>query len=126
MFLYDVDSTAGRTHVYVGGTTSGAEILAGIRSVVADPAFDPANPVLVDLRPLERIPSIAELRDIAIAIRTGGTVKGARRAIVTESAIFRSMAELLITLSAGALPEYRVFRAIEDAEAWLGEGQGQG
>ncbi len=119
MFLYDVDKAAGRTNVYVGGLTTGAEILAGIRTVLADPSFDPANPILVDLRPLERTPSIAELRDIAIAVRTGGSVTGARRAIVTDSAVFQSMVELFITLSAGVLSEYRVFRSVPEADAWL-------
>ncbi|CAN5860967.1 hypothetical protein BH11GEM1_BH11GEM1_21490 [soil metagenome] len=118
MLTYAVDSVRKRIDVQIGGTTSGAEIQAGIRSMLHDPAFDPAYPMLVELHALEQTPTIPELRDIALMVRANASTS-ARRAIVTEQLLFYGLAVLFAILTEGASTRYHAFRSRDEAEAWL-------
>ena len=121
MFTYDLDPTRQRVNVVVGGRTSGAEIMTGMRKVLDDPQFDPSYAVLIDLGTLEQTPTIAELRDIALAVRANSVGTPARRAMITSSTVFYELARLFARLTAGSASKYRAFRNRADAEAWLGE-----
>ena len=121
MFKHDMDPTRRRVNVVVSGRTSGAELMTGLREVLDDPQFDPSYAVLIDLGTLEQTPTIAELRDIALAVRANSVGTGARRAMVTSSTVFYELASLFARLTAGSASKYRAFRNRPDAEAWLGE-----
>lgn len=120
MFTYVIDSSRRRIDADVGALTSGAELLAGMESLMGDPAFDPAYGVLIDLRELQRAPSVAELADLANFVRTRAVTPDARRAFVTSSPVFYQLAMLFTKLARGTVAMYRVFRSIEQAESWLG------
>ena len=121
MFKHDTDPTQRRVNVVVGGKSSGAELMTGLRKVLDDPQFDPSYAVLIDLSTLEQTPTIAELRDIALAVRANSVGTGARRAMITSSTVFYELARLFARLTAGSASKYRAFRNRVDAEAWLGE-----
>ena len=121
MFKHELDSTRQRVNVVVSGKTSGAELMAGMRAVLDDPQFDPSYSVLIDLGTLAQTPTIAELRDIALAVRANSVGSGARRAMITSSTVFFELARLFARLTAGSASKYRAFRDRTDAEAWLGE-----
>ena len=119
MFTYELDASQRRVNVVVSGQTSGAEILTGLRQVLDDQRFDPEYAILVDLGALKQTPTIAELRDIALAVRANSVGTGARRAMITSSTVFYELAQLFARLTAGSASKYRAFHSREDAEAWL-------
>ena len=121
MFKFDLDPTQQRVNVVVSGKTSGTELMIGLRQVLDDPRFDAGHAVLIDLGALVQTPTIAELRDIALAVRANSVGTGARRAMVTSSTVFYELASLFARLTAGSASKYRAFRNRPDAEAWLGE-----
>ena len=118
MLTYAVDSARKRIDVQIGGTTSGAEIQTGIRTILDDPMFDPEYAMLIELRALEQAPTIPELRDIAMIVRANA-VTSARRAIVTEQLLFYGLAVLFALLTDAAATRYHAFRSRDEAEAWL-------
>ena len=118
MLTYAVDSVRKRIDVQIGGTTSGAEIQTGIRSMLDDPTFDPAYPMLIDLHAVEQTPTIPELREIALIVRANA-ISSARRAIVSEQLLYYGLAVLFAILTEGAATRYRAFRSRDEAEAWL-------
>lgn len=119
MFVYELDRPRRRVLVRVSGETSGRELTAGLRAIMADPDFSPAFSALIDLRMVEKTPSVGELRELAITVRAAATVTGARRAIVTEHEVFYQVAQLFELFTAGAASRYRVFRSMGEAEDWL-------
>ena len=121
MFKHDMDPTRQRVNVVVGGKSSGVELMTGLREVLDDPLFNPSYAVLIDLGTLEQTPTIAELRDIALAVRANSVGTGARRAMITSSTVFYELARLFARLTEGSASKYRAFRNRADAEAWLGE-----
>lgn len=120
MFVYAVDTARKRVEVRITGETSGAELGQGMRAVLADAAFDPSFAVLIDIRRMEKTPSVLDLRELAVAVRAAAIVAGARRAIVTEHEVFYQVAQLFEAFTAGAISRYRVFRSMAEAEEWLG------
>ena len=119
MFSYAIHPSRKRIEAHVGATTSGAELLGGMKALLDDPAFDPAFGILIDLRELERAPSVAELAELATFVKSRAVSPGARRAFVTSSPVFYQLALLFMKLARGAAARYRVFRTSEDAESWL-------
>lgn len=119
MFHYDIKPERRRVDVAIEGDTDGKELRAGIETVIREPLFDASYAVLIDMRRVAKTPSIVELRDLALAIRTYATSPGARRAIVTDNAVFYHVAALFTQLTMPALSRYRVFRNLVAAEAWL-------
>ena len=124
MFAYDIHSSRRRIDVHVGAQTSGTELLEGMEALLADPAFDPTYGILIDLRELERAPSVPELAELAQFVRTHAVAPDARRAFVTTSPVFLGIAQLFTRLARAAGSRYRVFRSPVDAEAWLNAGGG--
>jgi hypothetical protein len=121
MFTYELERSRRRVNVVVSGETSGGELMTVLREVLDDPRFDPAYAVLVDLGALQQTPTIAELRDVALAVRANSVGTGARRAMITSSTVFYELAQLFARLTAGSASTYRAFRNRAEAEAWLGE-----
>lgn len=119
MFKFDLDPLRQRVAVQVGGKTSGAELMAGLREVLQHPQFNAAYSILIDLAELEQSPTISELRDVALAVRANSVGSGARRAMVTSSVVCYELARVFARLTAGSASKYRAFRTREDAEAWL-------
>lgn len=119
MFIYSVDPARKRVLARITGETSGSELGQGMRAILADAAFDPSFTVLIDVRRMEKTPSVLDLRELAVAVRAAATVTGARRAIVTESEVFYQIGQLFEAFTAGAASRYRVFRSIAEAELWL-------
>lgn len=95
------------------------ELQEGIETLLREPEFDRSFSVLIDMRHVEKAPSIAELRDVAIAIRKHATARGAKRAIVTDHPVFHNLAALFTQLTLPALSRYRAFPTVAEAEAWL-------
>ena len=119
MFAHDIHSSRRSIDVHVGAQTSGTELLEGMEALLADPAFDPTYGILIDLRELERAPSVPELAELAHFVRTHAVAPDARRAFVTTSPVFLGIAQLFTQLARAAGSRYRVFRSPADAEAWL-------
>jgi len=100
------------------GELSTADFLAHYQSVATDPSFDPTFAQLVDLRDVT-----------AFALDTG-TIRakavnslfqpGVRRAIVAPSDIAFGLARMFSTYAESASQTVAVFRAIDEAERWLG------
>ena len=122
MFSYTIDPSRRRIDAHVGATTSGPELLEGMEKLLDDPGFDSAFGILIDLRELERAPSVPELADLANFVRARATTPTARRAFVTSSPVFYQLANLFTQLARGAAASYHVFRSTEDAESWLSGG----
>jgi hypothetical protein len=120
MFSYVIQPSGRRINAHVGAQTSGAELLEGMEALLADPDYDPSFSILIDLRQLERAPSVPELAELANFVRARAVTRDARRAFVTSSPVFHQIAKLFTRLARGAAARYRVFRSTEDAEAWLG------
>ena len=119
MYSYTIHASRRRIDARVGATTSGAELLDGMKALLADPAFDPTYAILIDLRALERAPSVPELAELANFVRSHAKSPDARRAFVTASPVFYQIARLFTQLARGAAARYRVFRSVDDAEGWL-------
>ncbi len=119
MFSYVIHPARQRIDAHVGAITSRAELLEGMKALLDDAAFDPTFGILIDLRELERAPSVPELADLANFVRSRAVSPDARRAFVTSSPVFYGLALLFTKLARAAVARYRVFRAIEDAESWL-------
>ena len=121
MLTYVLDPERKRVELHVSGKSSGAELMTGLRGVLDDPRFDAEYTILIDVASLEQSPTISELRDVALAVRANSVGSGARRAIVTSSAVFFELARLFARLTAGSASKYRAFRTREEAEVWLAE-----
>ena len=121
MFTYDLNPSRQRADVVVSGKTSGAELMAGLRDLLDDPKFDAGYGILIDLAGVELSPTIAELRDVALAVRANSVGTGARRAMVTSSTVFFELAQLFARLTSGSASKYRAFKSREEAEEWLGK-----
>ena len=119
MFSYVIHPDRHRINAHVGAETSGAELLEGMETLLADDQFDPTFAILIDLRELKRAPPVAELAELANFVRSHSVTPDARRAFVTSSPVFHQIAQLFTLLARGAAARYRVFRSTEDAEAWL-------
>lgn len=119
MISYEINPTQQRLHIRLSGWLTSEEIRGAIEDITADPRFDARFSALIDLSELTRVPSVAELRDIATVIRAAAQPTKARRALVTDSGVFFNLAELFATFVANAGTRYRVFRQVADAEAWL-------
>jgi hypothetical protein len=119
MFSYVIHDARRRIDAHVGASTSGAELAEGMKTLLGDTGFDPTFAILIDLRQLERAPSVAELAELAIMVRNRAVAPNARRAFVTSSPVFYQLAVLFTRLTRGAVSKYRVFRELPQAEEWL-------
>ena len=119
MFSYTIHPSRRRIEVQLGALTSGSELVDGMQELLGDPSFDPAYGILIDIRSLERAPSVAELAEFANFVRAHAVTPGARRAFVTSSPVFYEAAVLFTRLAKGTVVSYRVFRSLTAAEEWL-------
>jgi hypothetical protein len=119
MFSFDIDPAQRRIEGRLSGELKSHDLLAALEEVVSDPLFDPAYDALIDGTEILRMPPVHEIREVAQTIRRLAKVPGARRAIVTSSQAFYSLAKLFKAMTVGAVSRYRVFTTVADAESWL-------
>ena len=100
------------------GVFSTAEFLAHFEAVVTDPAFDPTFAQLVDLRDVTSF----NLDTGTLRAKAGASFfhPGVRRAIVAPSDLGFGLARMFGTYAESASQTIAVFRAIDEAEHWLG------
>jgi hypothetical protein len=88
------------------------------RDLLSDPEFDSTFDQLWDLRGVERNDLTGGLlRDLS---KVTPFARGVKRALVAPSDIDFGMARMFQLLHDHAPEEVRVFRTMEEAEAWLG------
>lgn len=100
------------------GVLSTAEFLAHYEAVATDPDFDPTFAQLVDLRDVTAFNvDVITLRSKALQSMFR---PGTRRAIVASSDVTFGLARMFGTYAESASQSIAVFRAIDEAERWLG------
>src|SRR6187402_1583249 len=100
------------------GVFSTAELLAHYQAVGTDPCFDPTFAQLVDLRGVTAFDvDSGTLRSKAL---TSIFQPGVRRAIVAPSDLGLGLARMFGVYAESASQTIAVFRAIDEAEGWLG------
>jgi hypothetical protein len=100
------------------GTLLDEDLRSHQRQVLADVDFDRSFDQLWDFRKVEQIDVATDtLRQLAEA---RSYAAGVKRAIVAPSDMGFGMARMFEMLHDDAPEEVRVFRALEDAERWLG------
>lgn len=100
------------------GVLSAAEFMAHQIAVGADPSFDPTFTHLVDLRDVTAFD--LDTGTIRSKARSSIFRPGVRRAIVAPSDLAFGLARMFGTYAESASQTVAVFRAIEEAEHWLG------
>jgi hypothetical protein len=100
------------------GTLSLADVVAHYHAIAADPAFDPMFDQLADLRDVDEFSiSSTQIREDALdAI----FAPSARRAFVASSDVAFGLARMYGLQAEGAQQNVQVFRALAEAERWLG------
>ena len=100
------------------GELSTADLLSHYRAVAADPAFDPTFAQLVDLREVTTF----TLDTGVLRSRAAHSLfqPGVRRAVVAPSDVAYGLARMFGTYAESASQTIAVFRAIGEAEHWLG------
>lgn len=92
------------------------------RQIVGDPAFSPEFARLYDLREVTSAPTTAQVRSLVDTIVRRALPTSAKRAIVVSSDVSYGMFRMLGSLLEGQTREqFHVFRAMDDALAWLEE-----
>lgn len=104
-------------------TLSLDDVRAYLVTVLADPAYQPGMPSLVDCRKVTALLSPAELRAIAadIGSTTAAPVTG-RCAVLAASDVVFGLVRMYEAYSEGAPIEVRAFRDYDQAMAWLRNG----
>ena len=100
------------------GELSTADFLAHYQAVATDPSFDPTFAQLVDLREVTAF--ALDTGTIRAKAVTSHFQPGVRRAIVAPSDIAFGLARMFSTYAESASQTVAVFRAIDEAEHWLG------
>ncbi|MBV9773469.1 MAG: STAS/SEC14 domain-containing protein [Gemmatimonadetes bacterium] len=105
------------------GQVGAADVQAFHRALFNDPAFDPGQGMLIDLRLLEQASSQAEAEAIADDVRQLPEPPGARRAVVATRPAHFGVSRMLTTIAAlrGSKAEFQVFRDFDEALAWASE-----
>lgn len=108
------------SHIAGSGIVTYADLAEAQRVLGHDPQFDPAFPLLLDLRGVDDVPvSAAEMRSLAKASPVGIAT---RRAILADSAAIFGVARMyeVVRESRMATDVVRACRTIADAAEWLG------
>lgn len=91
-----------------------------VRSVFADPAWQPGFGLLFDRRPIDEPPSTSFVRRLAdFCKRNVGALRGSRIALLVSSPAAFGMGRMEGQLLTNGGPEHSVFTAEEEALSWL-------
>ena len=124
MTEFEFDQKRGLVRVRFSGVLKGPETLESVRALVRDPRYTTGMNGLVDLRAVESIELFGdEVRAGAeLVTRLGDAFAGSRWALVaTSDPVFGIARQYELMITNGRF-EVRVFRAVEEAEAYLGGG----
>ncbi len=115
---FTVDFTSKTIYTTAVGTIDFADLVVHLR------AKDKANLLsyaeLFDARDVLLDVSASELREIADEVRSVmGSQTPARIAVVTNSAFIYGLAETYAALTVQDNPQLRIFRSLEEANAWI-------
>jgi hypothetical protein len=120
-------------YTVMSGDVGDRELVEAFRTAIAARDFDPRLNALVDLRAVRKLDVTSSgIWDLSQVLRAVDSL-GSRRsvAIVASSDFHFGMARMVATLlsTGGLTTEYRAFRTMAEARAWLGlapEGERQG
>jgi hypothetical protein len=104
----------------VYGNATVDELLDARVEMMTGPGFEPHMSVLIDAREMTSLFDREGVRELAHEFVTRPIGTG-RRAFVAHADAVYGMMRMLVTLSTGTPNQWRVFRTIEQAEAWLRE-----
>jgi len=119
---YRIDVTRGMVLTTATGILTDQELMAHKRRLLGDAAFHGDLVELSDVRSVERLDVTPEgigqfvQQDISDARK----LEQYRLAIVASEDVVFGMARMYQTRTSSHLPNVKVFRTLEDAEAWLG------
>jgi hypothetical protein len=104
----------------IEGDTSYEAVKTYLDNVVADPAFRPGMPGLIDCRQVKSLFSILDLRRTAAdAKRRPQLQVPGRAAVLASSNLIYGLLRMYEVFNEGNPAEIRVFRKPEEAMAWL-------
>jgi hypothetical protein len=104
----------------LGGTLAVEDYAATLREALADARYEPGSALLLDAQRLEKLPSVAELRELVHLARELSAHDVQPFAIVTANDHQYLAARLFATLAGATINlETRVFRTPHVARQWL-------
>ena len=117
---YRIDRDAGLIRTRCSGFVTLEEVLDHFRRLAEDPDCPEKLDVLLDLRDITSLPSIAQLASVAQAIATvRSRVRFGSCAIVATSDAWYGTAKIFEVAAARGFDASGVFRGPNEAEAWL-------
>ena len=121
-----LDKERRRVHAVVTGRFTLAEIVAAIDAATSDPEFERGFDVLSDHTAVEEPLTPSQAEQMVAHLRTlSRQLVGARWAIVTRKPASYGMMRMLSVLAEQVPMRVEVLNSLEEAEQWLGSGEGR-
>lgn len=121
-----IDRSLGVVYIQITGRVSPEEQARQLRKLLAEAAFRPGMPWLVDWRDGDASNTSEEIRMMADTVqRELGRLGAARWAIVVRTDVQYGLTRVFTAFLGDAEIELRAFRKIDDACRWLGETVGR-
>lgn len=106
----------------IEGETGFEDVKRYLDTLLADPAFVPGMPGLIDCRKVKSLFSIRDLRRTAADTKDRPAMKvPGRAAVIASSNLIYGLLRMYEVFSEGQATRIRVFRQPEEALAWLME-----
>ncbi len=120
-FTFEIDADHREVRIAGSGESDFRESARFIERGVYGHRYEPDYAILIDLRALEYVPTIAEARRFATMFRTLHNVFGGPIALLVQTERGFKMASLIAMLVRAIGYRMRAFQAPGDARHWLDE-----
>ena len=117
---YEIDAQRGLIRTRCHGVVVFGEVLEHFKILEADPTCPTRLDVLLDLSDVETLPTAGQVKAVALETnRVLTRVRWGRCAIVAPSDVVYGVSRMFEMISEAYFNGLRVFRSLEEAEAWL-------
>ena len=118
---YGIDCDSGLIRTRCVGVVTFAEVIDHFRALERDPACRDHLDVVLDLGDLSSIPTPDQLRAVSVEIaQIQPKIRFGACAIVAKTDVLFGMSRMFEALAEERFRAIRVFRTVDEAEAWLG------
>lgn len=114
---YRIDTSLGIVFSSASGTLSDEDLIRHQRALACEPHFRPAMKQLADAREVTEV--LATASGVRTMIAGNPFGKGAQRAFVTDNDTIFGLARMFELGRTNPQDEFRVFRTMAEARAWL-------
>lgn len=120
MVTYIIDANERLIRTRCTGFVTVAEVMEHFRELAADPACPDYLDVLLDLRSIDSLPERGQLQTVTAQLgRVRAKVRFGFCSIVVERLVLYGIFRMFEVMAQDYFTAIRVFRVIDEAEAWL-------